>query len=244
MNTEPVVQIEKVSFRYDSLPVLEDISLEVQAGDFMGIIGPNGGGKTTLLKLMLGFLTPDRGTIRLFGMTPAKARHLTGYVPQFSIADFTFPITVEEVVAMGVMTSRTILFHHPGREAVREAMASVGIEHLALAPFGELSGGQRQRCLIARALASNPRLLILDEPTSSVDTSVEQDFFDLLKLLNATMAIILVSHDIGFISAYVNRVACINHRLTCHDMDALDVANVGRDVYPGDMAVLKHHCKL
>ena len=244
MNPEPVVQIEGLRFRYGAQPVLEDIAMEVSTGDFLGIIGPNGGGKTTLLKLILGLLRPDAGTIRLFGQTPAKARHLTGYVPQSSQSDFTFPITVAEVVAMGVLSPGTILFRNPAKEVIQEAMASVGIEPLARTPFGELSGGQRQRCLIARALASKPRLLILDEPTSSVDTSVEQDFFELLHRLNATMTIILVSHDIGFISAYVNRVACVNRKLVCHDMETLDITKISRDAYPGGMSMLKHHCKL
>ncbi len=244
MNHEPIVQVEQVSFSFGPMPVLEDITIEVYRGDFLGIIGPNGGGKTTLLRLMLGLLTPDRGTIRLFGMPPKKARHLTGYVPQFSLADYTFPITVEEVVSMGVISSRTVLFRNPARDVVREAMASVGIEPLARKPFGELSCGQRQRCLIARALASKPALLLLDEPTSSVDISVEQDFFELLHRLNADMTIILVSHDIGFISSYVNRVACVNTRLSCHNMDSLDITKISQDAYPGDMAMLKHHCKL
>jgi zinc transport system ATP-binding protein len=244
MTTAPVVQFEKVSFRYGRQPVLEDITLDVIAGDFLGIIGPNGSGKTTLLKLMLGLLEPDRGRIRLFGTEPAEARHLTGYVPQFSAADVTFPITVEEVAEMGVLTPRTILFRHPGRDRVRSALAAVGIEALAKTPFGELSGGQRQRCLIARALASNPRLLILDEPTSSVDTSVEQDFFELLKNLNKTMTIILVSHDIGFISSYVNRVACVNRRLTCHGIEQMDVEKIGKQAYSGAVSMLRHDCKL
>ena len=246
MNTEPVIQIEGLGFGYGSVPVLEDISFEVHEGDFLGIVGPNGGGKTTLLRLILGFLKPDAGNILLFGSPPKKTRYLAGYVPQFTVTDHGFPITVIEVVAMGAMSGRTFMpwLGDSVRESARRAMAEVGIDHLARVPWGELSGGQRQRCLIARAIVSRPRLLVLDEPTTSVDMTVEEDFFDLLKKLNASMTILLVSHDIGFISSYVNRVACVNRRLACHKREELDIGKVTRELYTGDVTMLKHRCGL
>jgi zinc transport system ATP-binding protein len=246
MNSETVVEIRNVSFRYESLPVLEDVSLEVRAGDFLGVVGPNGGGKTTLIRLMLGLLKPAEGTVTLFSGEPAQGRQYAGYVPQFSLTDHTFPITVAEVVAMGVMTGHTFYPKLSGavKAAAREAMAAVDIEPLAGTPWGSLSGGQRQRALIARALAGKPHILVLDEPTASVDATIEQGFFDLLKRLNESMTIVLVSHDIGFISSYVNRIACVNRRVAVHDMADMHPDQVIRDAYGTGMTMLTHHCGL
>ncbi|MBD3166944.1 ATP-binding cassette domain-containing protein [bacterium] len=246
MNAEPVIDIEKVSFSYRAMPVLEDISMTVAAGSFLGIVGPNGGGKTTLLRLILGLIKPDRGTVRLFGKPPVETRRLAGYVPQSSMSDPTFPVTVGEVAAMGAMNDRTWGWrlsadtYKAGMDALRE----VSMEHLADVPFGELSGGQRQRCLIARALASHPRLLVLDEPTASIDNTTEEHLYELLKALTATMTILLVSHDIGVISSNVSHVACINRRLVCHAADELDTADIVRDAYAGNVTMLNHHCRL
>lgn len=246
MNGETVVEIRNVSFSYESLPVLEDVTLDVCAGDFLGVVGPNGGGKTTLIRLMLGLLKPAEGTVNLFGGEPAQGRKYAGYVPQFSLTDHSFPITVAEVVAMGAMTGRTFFPKLSGAvtEAAREAMAAVDIEPLAGKPWGALSGGQRQRTLIARALAGNPRIMLLDEPTASVDATVEQGFFDLLKRLNTFMTVVLVSHDIGFISSYVNRIACVNRRVVVHDMADVQSGQIIRDAYGTGMTMLTHHCGL
>jgi len=246
MHGETVIEIKNVSFRYESQPVLEDVALEVYEGDFLGVVGPNGGGKTTLIRLMLGLLKPSVGTVSLFGGDPNPARRFAGYVPQFSLTDHSFPITVAEVVAMGALTGRSYfpLLSSAVKKSAREAMEAVDIELLAGMSWGALSGGQRQRTLIARALAGKPRILLLDEPTASVDATVEQGFFDLLKQLNASMTIVLVSHDIGFISNYVNRIACVNRRVVVHDVEDMLSDQVIRDAYGTGMTMLTHQCRL
>ena len=246
MANDTVIAVDDACFSYGAAPVLDHVSLTVHEGDFLGIVGPNGGGKTTLLRLMLGLLKPSPGTVTLFGGQPERTRHLAGYVPQFSLTDHTFPVTVEDVVAMGTMNARSLFPRWPGasREAIRGALAAVDIEPLADVPFGALSGGQRQRCLIARALAGKPRLLMLDEPTASVDNTVEAGFFELLRELNKRMTVILVSHDIGFISTYVTRVACVNHKLMCQNIGDLDIDTLTGTAYPNGTALLHHRCGL
>lgn len=246
MNAPPVIELDNVTFAYRGMTILEDICLTVGEGDFLGIVGPNGGGKTTLLRLILGLLAPGQGSVRLFGDIPSRTRHLVGYVPQYSVTDPTFPITSVEVVAMGALEGRSWgwRLQSKTREAAFEALGTVGIEHLAHVPYGELSGGQRQRCLIARALAAHPRMLILDEATASIDSTTEEHFYDLLRELNTTMTILLVSHDIGVIASNVSHVACINRRLACHRSSELDTADIVTSAYTGDVTILTHHCKL
>jgi zinc transport system ATP-binding protein len=212
----------------------------------VGIIGPNGGGKTTLLKLMLGLLTPSAGSVRLFGGAPAATRHRAGYVPQFIEVDRRFPITVRDVVLMGLAGSRTWFPRASSSDhsAAMEALASVGMEPLAGRRFGELSGGQRQRCIIARAIASRPDVLFLDEPTASVDLTLESGLFDLLHRLNDVMTIVLVTHDLGFISDHVTRVACINHRMVTHAAGDVTVASAVQNLYPGGALQVRHHCHI
>ncbi len=205
--------------------VLESISLELAAGDFLGLIGPNGGGKSTLLKVMLGLIKPDRGSIAIFGLPPAAARSRVGYMPQKTVFDQSFPVNVLDVVLMG-RYSRTGLMHRYGphdRIAARSALAAVGMEDRAMREIGALSGGEQQRVFVARSLVSDPKLLLLDEPTAGVDSAQQTDFYDLLCHLNRDqgIAIVLVSHDVTAISKYVSKIACLNQRLYYHDSKEL-----------------------
>ncbi len=219
---QPVIEVEDVSFRYaergDVLPVLEDVSLTVAANDFLGIIGPNGGGKTTLLKVILGLLCPQTGNVRVFGQTPRKARNRIGYVPQHAQIDFSVPANVMDMVLMGRLghSQWGFRFSRTDREAVRRALHDTGSEDLAERPVHHLSGGQFNRVLIARALAAEAELLLLDEPKTGMDPEAEKGLTELLHRLNQRLPIVLVSHDIGFVSAHLKRVACLNRRITSH----------------------------
>jgi zinc transport system ATP-binding protein len=234
MRGESLIQFNQLSFSYDSTPVFEGIDACIHRGDFVTILGPNGGGKSTLVKLLIGLLTPTGGTITIAGKSPAAARRLIGYVPQYVSFDTLFPTTVEEAVLTGTMTKGWGFYTRKNRETARETLDKVGLTDLGKSAFSEISGGQRQRTLIARALASRPEILILDESTSSVDSEVEKQFRELLVQLNKTLTIILVTHDFGFVDKDVSRVFCINHDLVEHPVDGVNEdlisASYGRTV--------------
>lgn len=246
MNSNPLaIHLENISFSFNGHPVLEEVTLDVREGDFLGVIGPNGSGKTTLLRVILGLLHPETGHVEVFGLPVRQARPMIGYVPQHAQMDRLFPVTVMDVVLMGRL-ARTRLFGGYSREdrrAAGEALQVVEMGDLSGRRISALSGGQRQRVLIARALAGSPRLLLLDEPTSSVDSRVEEGFYELLKKLNQTVTIVLVSHDLGFISAYVNRVACVNRRVAVHYTHEVteDFLN---QAYQRPVKMVKHVCEL
>jgi zinc transport system ATP-binding protein len=216
----PYVELEDVEFSYGQVRVLEGINLIVDPGDFLGIIGPNGSGKTTLLRIMLGLLEPRRGTARLFGHPPPAFRQWgrLGYVPQKVTLDAALPVTAQEVVATGLVPSLGSRSRANQRERIREVLGQVGMQAHATARIGELSTGQQQRVLIARALVSNPELLILDEPTGGVDPEAQTSFYALLHHLNREreVTLILVSHDIGVVAKEVTKLACLNRRLIFH----------------------------
>ena len=239
--SEPIIILDGVSFRYNELSVLEDICLTIRDKDFLGIVGPNGSGKSTLLKLILGLLSPQQGTIEVFGSSPAEARLKIGYVPQFATFDRNFPISVLNTVLQGRLGKTRTLFGytHQDREAARQAMAEVEIRDLEQRPLTALSGGQLQRVLIARALACNPEVLILDEPTAHIDPKVEEGVFELLKRLNERLTVIVVSHDVGFITRYITRVACLNRRLVCHPAAEL-TGKMIKELYGGPLKVVQH----
>jgi zinc transport system ATP-binding protein len=240
-----VVEVDHIDFAYDGTLVLEDITLTVQEGDFLGVVGPNGSGKTTLLKIILGLVHPTRGKVRVFGDSPERGRRFIGYVPQHANLDTTFPISVTDVVLIGRLGQAPVLgrYRKIDREAAEEAMHEAEIYDLRNRRFGKLSGGQQQRVLMARALVGKPQLLLLDEPTASIDGRVEQDIYDLLKKLNQKVTIVLVSHDLGFISTYVNRVACVNRRLVCNPTEKI-TGDVIEACYSGPVHMLKHTCEL
>ena len=218
------IELKNVSFGYDGTPVLSDVSLEIPQGAFAGLIGPNGGGKSTLLKLVLGLLEPDSGTVELFGKPVAKARGLAGYVPQFANFRKDFPISALDCVALGGKGS---FFRLPGerRRRLDEAAAlleTLDLSGIARRQISELSGGQLQRVLIARALMGSPKILLMDEPTANVDSHAERCLFEILRELNRKLTIVLVSHDVGFISEYVSTVFCLNRRLVSHPTSAAE----------------------
>jgi zinc transport system ATP-binding protein len=215
-----LVSIHDVTFAYDTQPVLEHVSLEVNPHDFLAIIGPNGGGKSTLLKLILGIHPLQHGTIKVFGQSPATSLRDIGYVPQNTNVNTDFPVKVLDVVLMGNGAKHHPLFGYSSEEkaCAMEALEQVGMEKYATRRIGSLSGGQRQRVMIARALCRRPKLLILDEPTASIDATGQKEIYDLLKKLNATITIIVVSHDLSVILGYANKAAHINRTLTYHDI--------------------------
>lgn len=220
---DSVITLEDVSFAYNGVNVLEGVSLEVGRREFLGLVGPNGGGKSTLLKLVLGLLTPTRGRVTVLGGTPAAGRRRVGYVPQHPSFSRDFPISVRDCVALGRLGRTRPFggFTARDRALAAEAMRESEVAELAERPIGTLSGGQMQRTLMARALVSEPEVLLLDEPTANIDQRVETEIFDLLKLLSERLAVVVVSHDVGFISRYVTRVACLNHTLMCHATEEL-----------------------
>jgi len=208
---KPVIQIHNLYFSYGDDPVLKDVNLTVQPGEFVGLIGPNGGGKTTLLKLIMGFLKPKSGSIEVFGKPPQSSLPLIGYVPQALRFDKQFPISVMEVVLSGRLAHLPWygLYSQEDRKKAMEALEMVGIVDLKNRAFGTLSGGQAQRCLIARALVSSPQLLLLDEPTANVDSQVEADIYQLLKKLQKTITILMVTHDLQAVINHVQQVYCV-----------------------------------
>jgi zinc transport system ATP-binding protein len=213
----PAVEFKNVSFAYDTAPVIEDADFSVKSGEPVSIVGPNGGGKTTLLRLMLGQVQPTRGQVRLFGKSPEAGRQRIGYMPQRVDLDPLFPVTVNDVVLMGRLGLHNIgPYSRKDRDAARAALDEMDMLDFCDAPLSDLSGGQRQRVLIARALACDPEILLLDEPTSSVDAKVEARLHDTLLQLRERMTIILVSHDLGFVSSIVERVICVNRSVKIH----------------------------
>jgi zinc transport system ATP-binding protein len=213
-----IVEIKDVWFAYNGQTVLEDVSLNIRSGDFIAMIGPNGGGKTTLLKLVLGLLKPGKGSIRVLGDTTEKASHHIGYVPQDVDINRNFPITSIDVVLMGNLKPNRKWGRSSAqdrREAL-DALERMEIKAYAENKIGDLSGGQRQRVFIARALVTKPKVLLLDEPTASIDAKGQAEFYSMLKELNEDITILVVSHDLVAISTYVKSVACVNKRLHYH----------------------------
>lgn len=221
MTYPPPVLLDDLFFSYDGHWVLENVCLRIEEREFLGLVGPSGSGKTTLLRLILGLRKPQKGMVRVFGLPPEEARGWIGYVPQHLAFDRSFPVTVVDVVLMGRLgRSRGIgRYRREDRKAALTALEEVGIGHLRDRSVGTLSGGELQRAFIARALVSRPRLLLLDEPTTGVDIETEKAIYELLKELNRNMTILLVTHELNFVTAYVNRVACLDRKLVCHPTD-------------------------
>ena len=228
-----IVEIKNVCFAYNGQTVLEGVSLDIRQGDFIAMIGPNGGGKTTLLKLILGLLKPAKGSIRVLGDTTEKASHHIGYVPQDVHINRSFPITAMDIVLMGKLEPerRWTKNSAQDRQEALNALKQMEIEAFANRKIGELSGGQRQRVFIARALVSQPKLLLLDEPTASIDAKGQAEFYRLLKTLNKDIPILVVSHDLVAISTYVKSVACVNKRLHYHNQAEI-TGEMLEEMYP------------
>jgi zinc transport system ATP-binding protein len=219
----PAISVRHLWAGYEHETVLEDINFTVHQGDFVGLMGPNGGGKTTLLKVLLGLLAPTRGQVRILDKSVREGRQYIGYVPQAVDFDREFPVSVRDVARMGRLGKRRLFRRYTAQddEIVDQALQSVELLELKDRSIGDLSGGQRQRAYIARALAAEPQILLLDEPTASVDPQISASIYDTLRRLNAQITILMVSHDIGVISSYVKTVGCLNRRLFYHHSDQI-----------------------
>lgn len=241
-NDMPAFAMHGLSFAYDDgRPVLEDVDIEIDRRDVVAIVGPNGGGKTTLLRLLLGLETPTRGEVRVLGKDPRQARPLVGYMPQHTALDPRFPVRVLDVVLMGRLHQARWFGGHSRADvrAAQRALADVALEGFEKRPFAALSGGERQRVLIARALASEPALLLLDEPTANVDQAAGAHFHDLLAGLASRMTVVLVSHDLGFVSRFVSKVVCVHRRVRVHPTSEVN-GRVLRDLYGEELVLVRH----
>ena len=223
MQRREIVKLGDVWLYFDNMPVLEGINLSIKDRDFLGIIGPNGGGKTCLLKLILGLLKPSRGELTVFGHTAERSRKSVGYVPQYSLFDRDFPINVLDVVLMGRVgqMKRFRRYSEEDKKLASEALETVEMHEYRDSQIGQLSGGQQQRVFIARALVTEPKMLLLDEPMASVDSHMQTELYELFEKLRQQMAIVLVSHDISAVSIYVDKIACLNRKLFYHDSKEL-----------------------
>lgn len=241
---DAAVELRGVSFSYNGSAVIEDASFVIPRGDFAGIVGPNGGGKTTLLKLMLGLLRPATGTVRVLGGPPERAARRVGYVPQGFQYDARLPVTVADVVRMGHLGHEHSWLAGLGASSseVRAALEAVGLGGLELRRFADLSGGQRQRVLIARALTTEPEMLMLDEPTTSLDAGAEREVLGLLQRLNERLTIVLVTHDLGFVSAAVHSVLCVNRRVRRHPTTQVGeiTGELLESMYGRDRVMVRH----
>ncbi len=220
---EKLVEIKDLYAGYGADPVLKDVNLDIYDNDFIGVIGPNGGGKTTLIKLLLGAIKPYRGKIQYFPEKSTSDKLSIGYLPQFQKIDKQFPISVLEVVLSGLMNRKKLLpgYTREEKEKAKKMLSQMGITHLEKNTIGELSGGELQRVLLCRAIISNPRMLLLDEPNTFVDNQFEGELYELLRELNEQMAILLVTHDLGTITPYVKTIACVNRVVHYHKSNVI-----------------------
>jgi len=215
---QPIIRVDNVWFAFNGRPVLRDVSFDVQRGEFLALIGPNGGGKTTLLKLLIGLLEPKSGRVLVFGKPPQQSSHSFGYVPQEMGGSRSFPVSVLDAVLMGRLQPKRLRsrFTARDREAAEDALRRLDIWQYRNRRVGELSGGQRQRAFIARALVTEPEILFLDEPVANIDAKGQAELHALLKELNQTVTIVMVTHEVMVISSYVKSVACVNRTVHFH----------------------------
>ena len=236
------LHIEKLSVNYRHTPALADVCLDVRDGEFLGVIGPNGGGKSTLLKAILGLVEISSGKISIYGSEKPEARRLIGYVPQFSAVDRSFPISVKETVMTAFQKGALhpfFRFNDEHRQKAMEQLERVGIAELAQRQISQLSGGEFQRLLIARALAVEPKMLLLDEPTASVDPASRARIYELLAELNKSVTIVLVTHDLMAIASQVSSLACLNDHLVYHGEPELN-ENVVKKMYGCPVDLIAH----
>ncbi|GGP45675.1 ABC transporter ATP-binding protein [Shewanella algicola] len=235
-----VIQFRDVCFAYDQQEVLHNIDLSIPNKSLVGVVGPNGGGKTTLVKLTLGLLKPSRGTVKVFDEAPERRRHSIGYVPQHLSFDPEFPVSALDVVLMG-RADRHWFGPYRRRDRIKavEALERVNLAHLSHRSLAHLSGGERQRALIAQALVSDPELLILDEPTANVDTNVEHQIYELLHELNKQMTIVVVSHNLNVVTRHASHLACVNRSASLVRVDEITEGQLSA-FHRGDMTVIQH----
>lgn len=237
--TTKAVELNHISLKYNEQLVLDDINFSIEENDFVAIIGPNGGGKTTLLKVILGLLTPSSGEVKVFGREPQKARDLMGYLPQKLVFDPDFPINVFETVLTGRYHGLFKNYTNNDRKAVLSALRDVEMQDLMDRQISKLSGGQMQRVFIARAIVREPKLLLMDEPMASIDPEMQHSFYELMSKLKDKMAIVLVSHDVGAVSTHVDKIACLNRKLFYHG-PVEDSANGLEEVYHCPIELISH----
>lgn len=238
----PVVKLRDVTFAYQGAPVLEDVSLCVERGDFACCVGPNGGGKSTLLKIVLGLLTPQSGSVEVLGGRPEAARPRLGYMPQHARLDPQFPATALDVALMGRLSAAWRLgpFGRKDRDVAEACLREVGLADLRKRPYAAISGGQQKRVLIARALACEPELLLLDEPAANLDLQAEQQLYELLHSLSRRLTILAVSHDMAFVSKHVRTAICVNRRVHTHRGNELTDEVIQR-LYGREVRLVQHH---
>jgi zinc transport system ATP-binding protein len=245
---ERAIEVKGVYFGYDSRPLLSDISFEVNKGDFMGIVGPNGSAKTTLLKLLLGILEPKQGSIYIFGesVRTFDQWQRLGYISQKARdINSSFPATVEEIIAANIYSEKRSfgISGRRQRDKLEEALSVVDMADYKRSLIGNLSGGQQQRVFIARALVNKPEMIIMDEPLVGVDVSSQDKFYSLMEVLNKKLGItlVMVSHDIGAISDRTNKVACLgNQSIYVHDSSCFNQADYIKQVYGEGINILHH----
>ncbi len=237
-----IIQIKELSVCYGSTCALNNINLAIKKGDFLGVIGPNGGGKTTLLRVILGLIKPWKGSVVIGGNNMSLSKVKIGYVPQYTKFDRSFPIKVFDVILMGLVDKSALFFHrysNRDKEMTLSIMEQIGIAGLKDRQIGQLSGGQMQKVLIARTLVQKPAILLLDEPTASMDAFSRTKIYNILRDLNREITIVVVTHDMGFVSSYVKTIACLNKKLFYHGEPALDEVLV-QQVYGCPVELLAH----
>ena len=238
----PALSVKDLTVRYGDHTAIAGINLEVPSGAYLAVIGPNGGGKSTLLKAILGLVPAAGGQVRIFGRPSGQAHGLVGYVPQFSEIDRRFPISVFEAVLTARTQKRLRPFYRYkpfDRQASEEVLWRVGLAGLADKPLTDLSGGEFQKVLLARALAARPRLLLLDEPTANVDATARQQIYQLLHELHAEMTIVMVTHDMLAVTSHVESLACLNHSLIYHGDPLLELDTVN-ELYGCPVDLIAH----
>ena len=237
----PIIELKSVSAGYEGEIILKNVNLTINENDFIGVIGPNGGGKTTLVRVIIGLLKPQSGELIFHHQNiGSNARKSIGYLPQINKTDNKFPISVIDVVLSGLADRNNIFrrFNKPEISKAHQILENMGIDHLAKKNIGELSGGQMQRVFLARAIISEPKLLILDEPNTFVDNKFESDLYKTLKDLNKKMAIMMVSHDVGTIAYYVKTIACVNREVHYHPSN--DISQEQLNAYNCPIQIIAH----
>ena len=236
---EEIISLKNIGVCFGDVSILEELTLSIKQTDFLAIIGPNGGGKTTLLKVILGLVKPSEGEVKVFGKNPEKGRESIGYLPQHTFFDLNFPINVFDMVLMGRYHRVFKSYSREDRTAATNALKTVEMFEFKSRQIGKLSGGQLQRVFIARAIAREPKLLLLDEPTASIDPEIQKSFYALLLELKKKMAIVLITHDVGIVSVYVDEIACLNRRLFYHGPAADGLKNL-EEVYKCPIELIAH----
>ena len=236
-----IIKINALDYSYrPGSAVLKNVNLTVQRGESCCILGPNGGGKTTLLRLLLGFIEPDSGTIEILGDSVHNVRHKIGYMPQVQNIDSDFPVTVLEVVMMGTLCGCFgSFFSGARRKTALEMLEKMNVVHLANRNFNEISGGEKQRVLIARSLASKPEILLLDEPTANIDPGAEQCFYEMLDDLQKELTLLTVSHDLGFVNRNISKIICVNKFVRVHNPAEFNAADIN-EIYRHDVKMVEH----